>query len=199
ADRSRRRRARHTIRVLLLTIVVFGVWRLLGPGVAIVRDSSLAPILREGDIIWVRPARGDMELGAVVLVSPAFTEPSTSDDAASGTSRARPDALVPRIIAGMPGDEITWTDTVVSAVRPTQEPFRLSPGELHPLARQAERSVVVEDETVFIVSLSGGMIDSRLMGPRPEDVLHYQVRRIIWPRDRRGVIPPVASDSRFSP
>ncbi len=199
ADRSRRRRARHTIRVLLLTLLVFGVWRLLGPGVAVVRDSSLAPILQDGDIVWVRPARGDVALGSVVLVSPALAERSNADDSASATSRARPDALVPRIVAGTPGDEITWTDTLVSATRPTQELFRLSLGELHPMVRSAERSVVVADEAVFTVSLAGGMIDSRLVGPRPEASLRYQVRRIIWPRDRRGVITQVDSDSRLSP
>ncbi|MFW5694295.1 MAG: S26 family signal peptidase [Alkalispirochaeta sp.] len=205
ADRSRRHRARHAIRVLVLTIAVFGMWRFLGPGVAVVRDDSLSPILETGDIVWIKPAREAVETGLVVLVPPNVSGTSNSNAADSGDaptpqpSGSRPDALVPRIIAGTAGDRVTWTDTSVSIEQSDGGRFSLAPAGLHPMVGYAERSVTVDEDSVFTVSLSGGMIDSRGVGPRPVRAVRYHVRRIIWPRERRGPISLVESGAPPTP
>lgn len=221
ADRSRRHGVRRVSRLLLLTVAVFALGRVLGPSVAVVRDGSLAPILESGDIVWVRPVRGEVDRGSVVLVVPYLSrssgilpdsfgfgfdgnretdEPDERDQDRSDTSQDPPaapprsDALVPRIVAGRSGDDMTWTDSSVVSIGSDGTRFRLSPEILHPLLRPVERSVTVPEESMFTVSLSGGMIDSRLIGPRPEGEVRYQVRRIMWPRERRGVLLPVESD-----
>ncbi len=222
ADRSRRHGVRQVSRLLVLTVAIFVLGRVLGPGVAVVRDGSLAPILESGDIVWVRPARGEVDRGSVVLVVPYLSRssgilpdsfgfgfdgsretderqerdadrPDTPDDPSPPAASPRSDALVPRIVAGRSGDDMTWTDSSVVSTAPDGTRFRLSPNILHPLLRPVERSATVPEESLFTVSLSGGMIDSRLIGPRPDGEVRYQVRRIMWPRERRGVLQPVES------
>ncbi|MEX2442243.1 MAG: hypothetical protein WD492_01460 [Alkalispirochaeta sp.] len=217
ADRSRHRGARYAFRVLLLTVAVFVLWRFLGPSVAVVRDGSLAPILEDGDIVWIRPAGGKLVPGTVVLMAPHFSsssstlsrilngtesdeeEPDSVEDDSSATPSERPDALVPRIVAGLPGDEVTWTDTSVAVVRSDGNRFHVSPRYLHPLLAHAERSVVIPENSLFTISLSGGMIDSRVIGPRPTSALRYEVGRIVWPRERRGVLSPIESGRSAAP
>lgn len=226
ADRSRRHGVRRVSRLLVLTVAVFVLGRVLGPSVAVVRDGSLAPILESGDIVWVRPVRGEVDRGSVVLVVPYLSRPSgflpdsigfgfdgsretdepddpderdpnrsdTPDDPSPPAAPPRSDALVPRIVVGRSGDDMTWTDSSVVSLASDGTRFRLSPEILHPLLRPVERSVTVPEESMFTVSLSGGMIDSRLIGPRPDGEVRYQVRRIMWPRERRGVLLPVESD-----
>lgn len=222
ADRSRRHGVRQVSRLLVLTVAVFALGRVLGPSVAVIRDGSLAPILESGDIVWVRPVRGEVDRGSVVLVTPYLSRPSgilpdafgfgfdgsrrmgepterdpdrsdTPDDPSSPAAPPRSDALVPRIVAGRSGDDMTWTDSSVVSIGSDGTRFRLAPNILHPLLRPVERSATVPEESLFTVSLSGGMIDSRLIGPRPDGEVRYQVRRIMWPRERRGVLQPVES------
>lgn len=208
--------------LLLLTVAVLILGRLLGPGVAVVRDATLSPILENGDIVWVRPVRGNVDRGTVVLVVPHFsrstgllpnpftfngnssTENEIEDDQPANPEEtspapARSDAVVPRIVAGLSGDDMTWTDSLVSSIASDGTRFQLSLEVLHPLLRPVERTATVPENSVFTVSLTAGMIDSRLIGPRPNQKVRYQVRRIIWPRERRGVLLPVESRRNVSP
>ena len=203
ADRSRSRRVRRAIRLLLVVIVVFAALRAVGPGVVAVRDSAVVPSLQEGDIVWVRPMRGPMVRGTVVLarapvVRTGFTlleriTESRENDGEQVPERA--DRLVTRVVAAVPGDRVTWSQTAVTARPPDDTAvFRLAPAALHHALEQPVRNVTVADGEVFLVGISrGGAIDSRVTGPVSRDQIRYRVVRVLWPAERRGVVTRIRS------
>jgi hypothetical protein len=127
------------------------------------------------------------------------SQTASTDNEPPPDSEPGPDGLVPRIAVGFSGDQVTWTDTLVTVDGSDGTRFQLSPENLHPVLRHAERSVTIPENSVFTVSLSGGMVDSRLIGPRPARALRYQVVRIMWPRERRARIELVESGFDASP
>lgn len=199
ADRSRRRSARRTLRWVALPVAIALVWRLAGPGIVLVRDDSLAPFLVEGDVVFARPVRDVPPRGTIVLVSPVFAPAGTILDhlrlSSEESFESRQDRLVPRIVAAVPGDDVTWTEgSIVSAGSDRDDGlFRVDPAPLHRLIVQNPRRISVGEDDLFLTSLGAGRFDSRVLGSRPAADVRYRVTRILWPADRRRPLPPIPS------
>ena len=204
-NRNRSGRRRRLLRTLAVILVAFALWRLTGPGLAIVRSDSLAPVLQPGDVVWVGRTRGLPPRGSVVLI-----EAPVSDDAwlparlldamrerLSGGERAAaeqadaPDAMVPRIVAALPGDRVSWNDRSISIRTDSGELIRHAPRPVHPDLSQAVRRRRVPDDRLFLIGMGPGLIDSRIAGPLPASTVRRMVRRIVWPAERRGLVEPV--------
>lgn len=195
ADRSRRGAARRMIQFLVLALVVFGGWRAVGPGVVVVRTSHVAPVLSDGDIVWARRRVPELRRGSVVLVrSPApgpvarLVDRLRSVGSESAGPDRVPDRLVPRIVAAVPGDVVTWRYGSVVVRTPGNELLRLTPEAVHPALPGAERARRVPEDSVFLVALSGGVTDGRVLGPQQATDIRYQVSRVLWPRENRGPV-----------
>lgn len=205
ADRSRRRTARNTLRWIALPVAVALVWRLAGPGILIVRDDALAPFLVAGDVVLARPSRNVPPRGTIVLVPPVFAPSGTILDhlrlPAEESVEGRQDRLVPRIVAAVPGDDVTWTEGSIVAARPDSGGvvYRIAPASLHRMITQDRRRLSIGEEQLFLTTLEAGRFDSRVLGPRPAQTVRYRVTRILWPADRRRPLPPVSSGYRAAP
>lgn len=197
ADRSRRRSVRKTLTWIALPIVIAVVWRLAGPGIVIIRNDSVAPFLVTGDVVLARPSRGVPPRGAIVLAPPIFAPSGTILDrlriTAEESIEARQDRLVPRIVAALPGDDVTWSESSIVAAGGSagEVVYRVNPETLHQMITQDTRRLALGGEELFLTTLGEGRFDSRILGPVPAGTVRYRVTRILWPADRRRPIPPV--------
>ncbi|MFW5642599.1 MAG: S26 family signal peptidase [Alkalispirochaeta sp.] len=235
-DRFRRskNRKRWSFRIALL-IAAYIVIRAFGPGAALVRTTSLEPLLQPGDVVFTTRGFDQLSPGDVVTV-PVPPEPdgptqrliksvtgwvgtrservsrdegSATPDAVdesgtdssppatptdSGTVAGRFDsedlrqpARVPRLVAAIPGEQVTWSDSVIT-VRGDTGIRRYSLDPVHGSLSAPIRQVRLASDEVFLVALAPGRIDSRVLGPIRIGEISSVVRRIAWPRERRAVL-----------
>ena len=185
ADRSRRRNLRRTFRFLLLAGAVALGFRIWGPSIVIIRDRSVAPAAEAGDIVLAAPERNGFHRGDIVLVEPVVA--SRADD---GKPR---DRLVIRIVVGLPGDTVTWSDAAVRVRRGGELVYSINPESLLPTTATGTRQSTVRDDYLFLVSPAAGRFDSRVLGPVRSSLARYHLRRVLWPANRRGAISAVPS------
>ncbi|MFW6228538.1 MAG: S26 family signal peptidase [Alkalispirochaeta sp.] len=226
-DRFRRskNRKRWSFRVALL-LAAFIVIRAFGPGAALVRTTSLEPLLQPGDVVFTTRGFDQLSPGDVVTV-PIPPEPdgptrrliesvtgwvgarsrrvsrdegSATPDAVdesgtdSGTVTGRLDsedlrqpARVPRLVAAISGEQVTWNDSVIT-VRGDTGIRRYSLDPIHGSLSAPIRQARLASDEVFLLALAPGRIDSRVLGPIGIEEISSVVRRIAWPRERRAVL-----------
>ncbi|MFP4153668.1 MAG: S26 family signal peptidase, partial [Alkalispirochaeta sp.] len=235
-DRFRRskNRKRWSFRVALL-LAAFIVIRAFGPGAALVRTTSLEPLLQPGDVVFTARGFDQLSPGDVVTV-PAPPEPdgptrrliesvtgwvgsrservsrdeesgttdaveqsgadsspqATSNDSGTVAERTGPEDLrqpprVPRLVAAIPGEQVTWSDSVIT-VRGDTGIRRYSLDPIHGKLSAPIRQARLASDEVFLLALAPGRIDSRVLGPIGIEEISSVVRRIAWPRERRAVL-----------
>lgn len=211
ADRSRGATRRRLVRALVFLTLSFLLWRMVGPGLMIVRSDSLSPVLEVGDVVWIGRLRGEPRRGQVVTARATVRQsgfqpiqrllelrsrlgggPEPAGDRrpdGATESAAVPDRFVLRMIVAVPGDRVSWTDRTVSVRDADDTLHRYDARPIHPELRQPLRQRTVRTDEVFLLGLAPGLVDSRVLGPQPADTMRQSVRRILWPADRRGPIP----------
>lgn len=188
-DRFRKRKSRRrwlTRGIFLVTVAV--VWRLIGPGIAVVRNSSVSPALQPGDIVLLeRPRRGIAPGDVVISRLPISSHPLMDllpgeKGALEASSRA------PRIVVASGADFVAWTDrrVTVRTSRGDGSAYVFSP--LHSRLTRPTRQRSLTQSELFLVALEPGRIDSRVIGPVDRSYVSFRVSRIIWPADRRAIV-----------
>jgi len=201
-DRFRRHktRKRWIIRITLL-VIAYLVMRTVGPGVALVRTDSLVPLVRPGDVVLTRRGADELDPGDVVTVSvpPGNSRGlrylfesirerlETRGDQPSDETAMRQPRRVPRVVIGLPGEQVTWDDTQVT-VRGAAGVRRYTFEPIHPDISAPTRQLRLSPDEVFLVALTPGRIDSRVIGPIGSGEISSVFRRIVWPRERRAVV-----------
>lgn len=192
SDRNRRKFRRLLVRYTLLAILTFLVFRQFGPALVSVRGGSLAPVIAAGDVLLVRRNTSELHHGTTVLVDAPIRTGTTIEDLlqrVSGTVTT-PAAVravrgpVLRVVAGLPGETIRWNN---EGLFRDGEFVPLEP--LHPELTAPEQTLRLEDGEFFLITLQPGRGDSRVVGPIHRDSIRFRVQSIIWPRERRRVLP----------
>ncbi|MDA3950184.1 MAG: S26 family signal peptidase [Spirochaeta sp.] len=197
-DRFRRQQNRRRRRlVFLVGVVVFFVVRLVGPGTAIVRTTSLEPMLQSGDVVRVtrpgsqldrgdtvswRPPGGTRRFGPFQMIRSPLSNAPEDKNAITGQPRS-----VPRIVAATADDQVSWDDRNVT-VRSDGEVRRYALPPLHARLVSPVRQVRLQPGEIFVVALQPGRIDSRVIGPVDADTVLFRITRIMWPANRRAAV-----------
>lgn len=196
-DRYRRqqRRRRRVFRLVLVLAVIL-TWRFFGPGIAVIRTEALQPLFQFGDIVWTSPRRVAVERGDTVSVGLPFGSPYSlrrlgrlipwiGDDKPTTVEQPR---FAPRIVVAVAGDRVTWNDRliVVRTQRDTVSRYAFPP--VHPRLTQPTRQRRVPPDSVFVVALQPGRIDSRVLGPISTQEVGRRFTRILLPANRRRLV-----------
>ncbi len=200
--RSRRRRI---VRVVLLFVVTVAAFRVFGPALVVISGTAITPVIEPGDVILARPfRRSPPQRGDFVLIDTPFQRenrlttllrllgegipdlPLPSLEDSSGVS-----ALVPRLVVGVPGDTVVWTETGVS-VAPAdraESPWNLTRAPLHSALVQTEQRMTLSADQYFLIALQAGYVDTTVYEPVPQQSIRYRIESIVLPPERRNVIP----------
>ena len=194
-DRFRRQQSRRRRRlVLLIAVIAFFVWRLIGPGIAIVRTTSLEPMLQSGDVVRMARSGSPVERGDTVLWRPPggprrfdflqIVRGRLANSRTDGGVTTRQLRFVPRIVVATAGDQVSWNDRNVT-VRRDGDVRRYTLPPLQARLVSPVRQLRLQAGELFLVALQPGRIDSRIIGPVSSDTILFFITRIMWPANRR--------------
>lgn len=190
SSRSRRRRAR--IR-RLLAIVSFGALVALAFGLRVFRidSAAIAPTVVQGDylLVWRRLARPKPD--SIVLAR----NPLDRTGIVLPWRRTEP-RLVPRLVVATGGDSVQWTATDVRIAHRdgTERALRLDP--LAVGLEQPAQSRNLSARQAFLIGLTPGRIDSRVLGPVRRGTIRRRAIVVIWPLDRFRLVGTVDAPVR---
>lgn len=191
-SRDTRRRILPTI---LLVVAITAIVRIAGPTVVSVRGNALAPLVREGDLLFGRRPRNVPERRSIVLVRghaptagilPGFLARRINVRRSPEGTTHDADRTVPRVLAAVPGDTVRFDLTQVVVVGEDGYVHRYDLGSFHERLGSDQRQVRVGDGEVFLIANDAGFVDSRILGPIPSDDIQFVITAILWPADRRS-------------
>lgn len=191
SDRAKRKRRRLFFSYLLLAGLVFALVRVFGPAIIAVRSTALSPVIQEGDIVLARRGTEQLGRGSLVITRAPLRTGSRTEDVIqrlrqrfSDTAPPRPVVHpVPRIVAGLPGDEVRWDHQSVSVGA-----LRYDLTILHEALPQREQTVLLGEDEFFLLSLQPGRADSRIVGPVDRSSILFRIQSVILPVHRRGIV-----------
>lgn len=179
---------------------MFLLFRAFGPALITIRGSTLDPILRSNDVILARRNTQNLSRGSLVIAGAPLQTGSwiqrQFDRFLPRTSGTRTDAPIGepvlRIVVGLPGETVSWDHRGVSIGTVRYGNVILDEHLPHP-----ERSVQLDDDEFFLIALRPGRADSRIIGPVDRSSILFRVQSIVWPAERRGVLPLVEDDATY--
>lgn len=177
----------------MIAVTVAAV-RLVGPAVFSVRGDGLSPFVTEGDLLFARRLRSTPDRGAIVLINNFSPSRSVLPEALRRRIAARrnrlieeaePSRTVPRMVAAVPGDTVRFDQSGAIVIGEDGYVHRYPLGSLNELLLSELSPLRVGEEEVFLIATGAGYVDSRIIGPIPEDDVRFVVTAILWPAERR--------------
>lgn len=200
AAQARRGRVRQLFLLALIGAAVFVFARATLPHLVRIRGDATAPVVSSGDWVVARATRSALRHGDVVLIAPPILDGTGPGRLLSRLSAltggrigtARPlDERTLRIVAGLPGDRVTFSDVLVTVATSDGSVHSWNRAPLGIVARDPTlRSLIVPDGRLFLVATTAGYADSRETGVVPLASARARVVSILWPADRRASLRP---------